>query len=130
MNWRRALAALSLLALASKIMVPTGYMPGTRLAAPIVLCPSGGPVPSVAMDGGGGHADHGKPSKTPHDGRGYQCDFAGLGATGLPAPFDEPAVAPIGMVTTHPLAPASHGAPGRGMAAPPPPSHAPPTFRA
>ena len=125
-GWRHVLAALALLALALKILIPPGYMPGISLAQPIVLCSGGGPMPMMAAD----HGSHRDPSRAPHGDGDHPCAFTGLSGTALAADGDGPVVVRV-LSRARPLAAsAAAAAPGRGMAAPPPPSHAPPVFRA
>ena len=138
--WRRVFAAIAVLALAMKLLTPPGYMPGTSLAQPIVLCPAQDGMAmsheamaptatsgmSMAMHHGDGHG----PSKAPHDNSEHSCAFAGLAGAPLAAGFDNPVPAPIIAAATHAVATGHTATPGRGMAAPPPPSHAPPLFGA
>lgn len=135
-GWRRALVALAFLALALKAIVPSGFMPGTSLAAPIVLCPDQGPMPAMAMGGATGgaagraaHGGHGAPG-APHDAADHPCAFAGLGLASLAEPFAAPVVALAPAAPATAARPAAATVPGRGLAAPPPPSHAPPASRA
>ena len=116
---RHLLAALALLALAFTIAVPPGFMVHAGSSFPIVVCTGHGPA-TIAFDG------HGRPTKAPANRSDHVCPFAGNGAV----PF-----APNAAFAGRPL-PVSHGiavvlpipdmVPGRGLAAPPPPSHAPP----
>ena len=118
---RQALAILAVLALALKLMVPAGYMPGSSWAAPIVLCPDQGAMPTATATHG-----HHMPSHAPHGGPDHPCAFAGVGAATLAAPFEPPFVAPVVEPRDDDVAAATASTPGRGLAAPPPPSHAPP----
>jgi hypothetical protein len=112
-------AALAMLALAVNLLVPPGYMVA---GARVILCTGYGPV-AVTFD-----AD-GMPHKAPVDSRSDHqplCGFAGHLAPLVPL-LAAPAVLVRFAVAQLPLAALSAGlAPGRGMAAPPPPSHAPP----
>ena len=117
---RGAMLVLAFLAVALKIMFPPGFMVGSSLAAPIVICTGQGPA--MAMMDGGGHHRH---QDVPHQGGDHVCPFAGHGATPLTPNFGVPIVAvqPVAVAVLDTYATV---APGRGMAAPPPPSHAPP----
>lgn len=121
---RDALAVLAFLALSLTTLFPPGYMPGSRLAQAMVLC-SGQMPAGMAMDAG----DHRRPDKVPHGGADHPCPFAVSAATPLvpDVPLAGPVSPPIALLSF--AAPAPSIAPGRGMAAPPPPSHAPPAFR-
>ncbi len=116
---------LAALALALKMMVPAGYMPGASLAAPILLCSGQGDMPGMTMAQDG----QDRPGKASHDKAEHPCAFAGLGAASLTAPFEAPALAPVLAAMRHTAIAALPLLPGRGLAAPPPPSHAPPPFR-
>lgn len=121
---RDALTLLAFLALSLTILFPPGYMPGSGLAQPMVLC-SGQMPAGMAMAA----SDHHRPDKAPHGGADHPCPFAVSAATPLlpDGPLAGPAASP-GAVPAF-AAPTPMVAPGRGMAAPPPPSHAPPAFR-
>lgn len=110
------------LALALKLLVPQGWMPG---AGGLVLCSEGmsaqaGPVVHAAM---GGDA-HKAPGHALPD---HPCAFAGLGLAAtpvLPAATLAPPVVPVAAVER-----ASYVVSvGRGLAAPPPPATGPPFF--
>ena len=120
---RRAMLVLAFLAVALKIMFPPGFMPGSSLATPIVICTGQGPA--MTMEGGGHHRHH----DMPQQGSDHACPFAGHGATPLTPDLGAPIAAAqpvaVALIDAYPTI-----APGRGMAAPPPPSHAPPALRA
>jgi hypothetical protein len=134
---RTVFVALTALALALRLLFPSGFMPGNSLARPIVLCDGQGPMTGMAAAmPDTGHHHTGKQTgkhggKTPsHDEADRECPFASLAATPTaPAPSTV-AADPVATVAVaygaRPLA----AAPGRGLAAPPPPSHAPPPLRA
>lgn len=113
-----AFLALALLALAVKVAVPAGFMvaaPGAGVGFPLVICTGHGPV--LAHPAGEKGDSKAKPDAP--------CAFAGQSAaaeTAVAAPVGGPvywlAVAPNQIRTTP--------TPGRGLAAPPPPSQAPP----
>lgn len=120
---RCVLVVLALLALTLKIAIPPGFMAGTSLAAPIVLCPD--QALPVAMAHGGHHS----PKKHAPQRSEQPCPFAGLAAVPVLPDLRSPVLAVL-MVGSNPAATPRYAvAPGRGMAAPPPPSHAPPVFR-
>ncbi len=115
---RRWVFALAALALMVQVLVPPGFMLGGEASAPgLVICTGHGPL--IAL------ADHGKPAKPPKSAADTPCGFAAHGAAAGPpsafsvamAPFEAPAVL---------IARAFAMAPSRGLAAPPPPSQAPP----
>jgi hypothetical protein len=119
---RRLAAGLAMLALLVQVLVPQGFMVARQGGhAAIVVCSGHGP----AMSGGdmSGH-----PAKSPKSKPDMVCGFAGHGL-GLAA-----SVAPLVGAATHWSVPDlivanADLAPGRGLAAPPPPSHAPPSNR-
>ncbi|WP_010219298.1 hypothetical protein [Sphingomonas sp. PAMC 26621] len=126
---RTLFVVLGTLALALRLLFPSGFMPGTSLAQPIVLCDGQGVMPGMttAMSGGGHH----HPGKAPsHGTTDHECPFAGLAAT--PTTPDPPTVAadPVVAVAVAYIGRSIFTAPGRGLAAPPPPSHAPPPLPA
>ncbi|HEX4179213.1 MAG TPA: hypothetical protein VHY32_00330 [Caulobacteraceae bacterium] len=113
-----AFLALALLALVVKVAVPTGFMvaaPGSGAGFPLVICTGHGPVVTHRAD------DKGENKAKPD----APCAFAGQSIalqTALAAPIG-------GAVYWRVIAPDHRGvglAPGRGLAAPPPPSQAPP----
>ena len=113
-----AFLALALLALAVKVAVPSGFMvaaPDSGASFPLVICTGHGPVLAH-------HAGDKGDSKAKSD---APCAFAGQSAAAEIA-----LAAPIGgAVYGRAVAPVlSRGTltPGRGLAAPPPPSQAPP----
>lgn len=104
------------LALALKLLVPQGWMPGP--GGRLILCPSAGPT--TAMTG----MHHGG-DKAPAHGADHPCAFAGLGLAAAPPPPLAAIVAPATHVPPA-LAPARAVTVGRGLAAPPPPATGPP----
>ncbi len=123
---RDAFLVLATLAIALKIMIPAGFMPGIEprdgLGFAIVLCTGDGARMVDPGHGLDGHQDErGKPA---HD---VPCPFAAQGAAVPP-----PVVAAVGEAVTvaylEPIAPPARAiAPGRGLAAPPPPPTGPPS---
>lgn len=115
-GWFIALAALALML---QVLTPPGFMLASSPAGPeLVICTGHGPL--VVAD------PHRHPAKAPKPGADAPCAFAVHGAA-VPPPQR---LAPLAVVFT-PVAPAAAAAfdlaPGRGLAAPPPPSHGPPT---
>jgi hypothetical protein len=115
---RLGLAVLALLAVALKVITPPGFMIAqTSGGFPLVICTGHGPLDLS------GKSDpiHGK--KSTHD---APCAFSGHAATSPPASCVVSAA--VDLVY---LAPAIDRrgdlVPGRGLAAPPPPSQGPPT---
>lgn len=116
---RAAFLALAFLALLVKVTVPAGFMlatPGAGSGFPLVLCTGHGPLESKAAD------QKGREAKTHSD---APCAFAGQAAPPTPALGAE--VPQTSAVAYAPQAaiPADL-IPGRGLAAPPPPSQGPP----
>ncbi len=113
---------LALLALMAGVASPPGFMVAARgRTATLVICTGHGPETIVA---GPGAPDH-RSGKAGHDGG--PCPFAGHGVAVAPpltgvASGLTLATAPATVATPPDLAP------GRGLAAPPPPSHAPPVL--
>lgn len=132
-TWARAggggrglLALAAVLALVLKLAVPAGYMPGISLAAPLVLCPEQDGPPAAAS-----HHRHHAPAKSTDDKAGHACAFAGVGLAAMTTPPADALLAhtPSPAVDA-PAGQARRTRPGRGLAAPPPPSHAPPATSA
>lgn len=134
---RRHLATLILAcALAVRVLIPAGFMIGQTAsgARALVLCPGQNDAPAMPgmhhdmahmmPDGSmmSGH-DTGKQSHDPGTDR--PCAFAAVGLavdTPISAPLPAPAPPPA-FIGLHTQAPS---APGRGLAAPPPPATGPP----
>jgi hypothetical protein len=119
-GWRGVALTLTVLALVLKILVPPGFMPaqpGER--ALITICTGHGPLVVAPDKHGGPKAPASKKNDAP-------CLGAGNISPPSPAAFAlaEP---PLGFaVVRAPLGRALDMAPGRGLAAPPPPSQGPP----
>ncbi len=125
-RWRAAGSALLLVALWLKLLVPAGWMPGTSLAQPVVICTGQGPMPVMMVMN---HDREHRPADAPAKHGDQPCAFTALGAAALTS--DLPVVAPLPPQTIdRPAAAHKVGAPGRGLAAPPPPSRAPPVRHA
>jgi hypothetical protein len=117
----RVAAFFAVLALVVQIIVPPGFMAARMGGAPtIVVCTGHGPL-MVMPDGAG------KPHKSPQSDQGHICAFAGHGGT-APAPTVL-ALAQAQIAYVVPLSALIRDLrPGRGLAAPPPPSHGPPSL--
>jgi hypothetical protein len=120
--WSRSWLVVALVAVAMKVLVPPGFMVASpdssvQLAVPLVICTGHGPATSER------ESDHrAPPHKSASEGT---CLFAGHGLA-AEAPLAPPiARAFASAKTTPPLTPADL-APGRGLAAPPPPVRGPP----
>jgi hypothetical protein len=136
---RRHLAALILVcALAMRVLVPAGFMVGhTASGAPaLVLCPGQNEAPvatpmhhdmaHMMPDGSMMSGDHDAGKQSHDPGTDRPCAFAAVGLAvdmPIPAPLLAPAPPPafVALLSQAP------GNPGRGLAAPPPPSTGPPT---
>ena len=114
LNRRTGLVILALAALWIQALIPAGYMIAPDQAAGLVICTGHGPLASHDHPGG-------EPTSN-HDGA---CVFAGHGLAVSP-PI--PTQAPVSVTFVHaPVATfAVAQSPGRGLAAPPPPSRGPP----
>lgn len=118
---------LALMALATSILLPRGYMAarGDDGAFRIVMCSGYGPVTLTVVGRSPwqkqGHDDGGQ-----QDHHGTVCPYAGNAAP-LSAPGSYEVPRPVFLFGPPPFALPFEGVgPGRGLAAPPPPSHAPP----
>jgi hypothetical protein len=118
--WRGVSFTLVMFALAMKILAPPGYMlAGGAGAIPVVVCTGHGPL--VLAEHGDQKAPRHKTSESP-------CAFAGS-ATATTPPVVATIAEPVAIVA-NPTAGTQNAdqIPGRGLAAPPPQSHAPPIF--
>jgi hypothetical protein len=108
-------------ALVVQLAVPPGFMVSAIAGGPaIVICTGSGPLFV--------HPEHrGQPGKTPNSKSNAICAFAGHGATPV-----APSTQSFAREVFETFVPASGMgvdlAPGRGLAAPPPPSQGPPTL--
>jgi hypothetical protein len=116
---RRWAFGFALLALFVQVLTPPGFMVGRQGDhAAIVICTGHGPADSLADLVG-------HPGKLPQSRHDAPCAFAGLGVGAAPM---------LTALILRPIAPASRPdvparrdlIPGRGLAAPPPPSQGPP----
>ena len=115
---QRWFAAVVGLALLVQVLVPQGFMlaPDAAGATTLYICSGHSPI---------GGIDHDKSGKAPNSTGGSVCDYASHGAAAPP-----PIVISLAAMTlpATALSPKQSSAaqPGLGLAAPPPPSHAPP----
>lgn len=115
-------AALALVALALNVLIPQGFMPaaGGGAGSPIVICTGHGPL-VVAPEG---------PAKAPHPGgdagHGSVCAFAGHAGPPLAPPMSAGPAVWLDAQGPAPVLAVADLAPGRGLAAPPPPARGPP----
>lgn len=113
-RWEIALAALALLV---QVLVPQGFMLSGEPSAPgLAICTGHGPLLGVA--------DHRKPGKAPKT-VSSDCVFAIHASAGPPAPITLTA-APFAHIAAASLSRPTVAL-NLGLAAPPPPSQAPPT---
>lgn len=109
------LIVLALAALWMQVLIPQGFMVGATAGAPaLVICTGHGALQA---------ADH--PGKAPKPASDAPCAFAGHGVAAAP-----PILTPLALAGFQPTALAVQSfvcqSPGRGLAAPPPPSQGPP----
>ena len=111
-------AALAMLALVLQICVPNGFMVSREAGVPaLVVCTGHGALVTLPDN-------RGAPAKAPAGDHGV-CAFAGHGAGPLNAPVAVPVATAIAFAVA-PTNTTADPAPGRGLAAPPPPSQGPP----
>lgn len=112
--------ALAALALLVQTLVPAGFMVSGQARPPgLVICTGHAPV--VINLG-----DHGQPGKSPASKTVGTCVFAGHAAT--TAPVAPPILASVAYAIAPALTLTGYDlTPGRGLAAPPPPSQGPPS---
>jgi hypothetical protein len=117
-NWG-AIVALAFLALFTRIAVPPGFMPKPGDGPGLIVCTGHGPA-TVRI------GLYGPPSRAPTHKTDPPCAFAPSGATSAPALIAASLPARrLASIQARPIT-RSDLAPGRGLAAPPPPSQAPP----
>jgi hypothetical protein len=114
-------AILALIALVFQVAAPPGFMVSPSSAGPaLVICTGHGPLTLDSHAGVPGH----KPARPAHDGI---CAFAGHGVAASPPTLTILAASPLILSSTPPRR-SPDLVPGRGLAAPPPPSQAPPVL--
>ena len=109
--------AMALMAVFVRAIVPTGFMVAPEQGLNLVICSGFAPVAS--------RTDGEAPSKAPHKGE-QPCAFAGF-HTATSTEQANFVAAPSEWVAAAPRLFRFDLSPGRGLAAPPPPSHAPPS---
>jgi hypothetical protein len=118
--WKGLGALIALLSLVVGVLSPPGFMMAARGGAPtVIICTGHGPAAMPMGQAGSGQHHGGKSS------HGGVCPFAGHGLTTAP-----PTMAGVVQATIALEAGSARRevdlAPGRGLAAPPPPSRGPP----
>ena len=111
--------ALAFVSLALRILVPQGFMPSPTNPLSIVICTGHGPMMM-------GMAEHGKPTKPSKDKTDHVCPFAAGAGSTLALDLHSAKLAPHTIELEILVGAVLDQIPGRGLAAPPPPSHAPP----
>jgi hypothetical protein len=122
--FRNIAAALIVLALAVRVIIPSGFMPSTERGFALTIC-TGMDTQTVWMDKAGKlhKEDPSKGKSVEHQ----PCAFAGtVMASDMPAPTLQVALAPVTLAA--PVFAQREVAVGRGLAAPPPPAIGPPSF--
>jgi hypothetical protein len=109
--------AMALMAVLVRAIVPTGFMIAPERGLNLVICSGFGPVAS--------RTEGETPSKAPHKAE-QPCAFAGF-HTATSTDAVALVAAPSEWIAAAPLLLSLDLTPGRGLAAPPPPSHAPPS---
>ena len=118
MDLKRGWFAVVLLAFVIRALVPQGFMIGTTASVPLVICSGHGPESDTSSK----QTPGGATSKADH-----VCPFAGFQAVEAPVRLAVSDAA-VTWRETDQLRFAVIVYPGRGLAAPPPPSHAPPSL--
>jgi hypothetical protein len=111
---RPGLIVLAFAALLLQAMIPAGYMVGSGQSPALVICTGHGPLASQDHPGGAPTSNH--------DGA---CVFAGHGVAVTP-PVAARIPARVALTQTPIVVLTVAQSPGRGLAAPPPPSRGPP----
>lgn len=124
---RAACIVLAALAMALKVLIPAGFMTAPRtndLPFPLVLCTGQGAMVVAPGQALPGSEEPGPDERQAHD---SPCAFAGHGLA-APAPnlLDAGRIEFIAYDIEIPSNYGSRLAPGRGLAAPPPPARGPP----
>ncbi len=122
--FRNIAAALIVLALALRVIIPSGFMPSSERGFALTIC-AGMDTQTVWMEKSGKllKEDPSKGKSVEHQ----PCAFAGATmASDVPAPEIHVALAPVALAA--PIFAEREVAVGRGLAAPPPPAIGPPSF--
>ncbi|PXA79884.1 hypothetical protein DMC25_21540 [Caulobacter sp. D4A] len=131
---RDAFMALAVLAIVLKVLIPAGFMPGAEprngLPFALVLCTADGAKtvsPGALLDTHQSDQRHDQNDgkQQHHDG---PCPFAAQGPAAPPVEVALAAETLVAIETEAPSALARTVAPGRGLAAPPPPATGPPSL--
>ena len=122
MAWRRFASALAFVGLSLGILVPPGFMVSGAApqGVPIVICTGHGAL-GAKLDFGGSQAPE-KKNKAP-----TTCAFAGHGGAPILASVVGPTAVRWDFPSVDGPTVTASVVPGRGLAAPPPQSRAPPT---
>ena len=115
----RIAAFLAALAVFVRILIPPGFMPAGPAIVGVVICSEHG----VASTDGGDPTPSGTQKKA---GESSLCPFGWNAAGTIPLGLARPAVSRVVYAAATDARPLPVS-PGRGLAAPPPPSQAPPT---
>jgi hypothetical protein len=118
---RSVFLTLAMLALVLRVLVPQGFMVADQAAGPgLVICTGHGPLTLVSGDHGAKAPERKPVGQT-------ACVFAGANTPPQPSPA-APVHQPLTLVLAAPLdLRRPDDRPVRGLTAPPPPSHAPPS---
>jgi hypothetical protein len=112
----------AVLLLVFQLAIPQGFMLSAGPQGPaIVVCTGHGPLTLQT-------GEPGRPSKAPHAKSDGACPFAGHGGAPLTPEPPTPTAAAYGAVAVLDALKAPDLLPGRGLAAPPPPSRGPPVL--
>lgn len=124
---RALFGALALIVLATRVLIPSGFMPTqTAHGVIITLCTGQGAVNvTVDRDGAPGHPANHDPVDHEKSGEGQHCAFAGAAAPLLSDAIISPAL-PAWQTAFGPIAFALRTGWIARLAAPPPPSSGPP----
>ena len=122
--FRNIAGALILLALALRVIIPSGFMPSSERGFALTIC-TGMDTQTVWMDKSGKlhKADPSKGKSVEHQ----PCAFAGTAmAADMPAADFQVAMAPVALAI--PVFAKREISVGSGLAAPPPPAIGPPSY--
>ena len=124
---RDAFLVLATLAIALKIMIPAGFMPGVEprngLPFALVLCTGEG---AKIVEPGGALENRKAGDHDPGTAHDSPCPFAAQGAAAPPPTILATVESQLAVYAQPPVAAARDVMPGRGLAAPPPPPTGPP----
>lgn len=113
-----------------RVLIPSGFMPALDHGRIVVaICSGDGPERTISLAVADQGDERGS-DNAPQDGSDGSCPFALLGATPLVPGSTAPHFAEVIRTGRPPVMATVTAVPGRGLAAPPPPSHAPPAVHA